>query len=405
MDLAEASRLLFTPVTLLLYAGGMVGYFFSMAYSEDAAGRGGDSSAGGIRRVRHVAFVLTCLGIAAHVGHIVTRGVAAGRYPLGNMFEFSSMMILLLVAGGFVTLHRRTRRPGLVGFVLLGGLLTAGAALLLYSEPGPLQPILDTWWLNLHVSLIVFAGGVFTLGAVFNALHLLRDTAELHQADNRDTALERSIKKPSGHGGVAVLERGDDAAAPGQQDGSASHGGSPEPRLSASQLRSGLTQTVAGVEAPWRLVAGAVAVAFVFSLIWWDPETTLAIVLTAIGSTLIGWWAVPYLPESRVLDWLTHRTIVFGFPIWTVGVIAGAMWAEQSWGRFWGWDPKETSSFVLWVSYALYLHARATNGLKRRTASWIGLASFGVFMFTYYAVNLVVTGLHSYGGIDPTVSG
>jgi ABC-type transport system involved in cytochrome c biogenesis permease subunit len=80
-------------------------------------------------------------------------------------------------------------------------------------------------------------------------------------------------------------------------------------------------------------------------------------------------------------------------------VIAGAMWAEQSWGRFWGWDPKETASFLTWVAYAAYLHARATRGTRGRGAAWIGLFSFAVLMFTYYAVNLVFVGLHSYAGL------
>jgi ABC-type transport system involved in cytochrome c biogenesis permease subunit len=75
------------------------------------------------------------------------------------------------------------------------------------------------------------------------------------------------------------------------------------------------------------------------------------------------------------------------------------MWAEESWGRFWGWDPKETASFLTWIAYAAYLHARATRGTRGRGAAWLGILAFAVLMFTYYAVNLVITGLHSYAGV------
>ena len=108
---------------------------------------------------------------------------------------------------------------------------------------------------------------------------------------------------------------------------------------------------------------------------------------------------MPYLPSATTLDGLAYRTTALGFFGWTFGVIAGAMWAEQSWGRFWGWDPKETGSFLTWIAYAAYLHARATRGARGRGAGWIGLWAFAVLMFTYYGVNLVIVGLHSYAGL------
>ncbi len=82
--------------------------------------------------------------------------------------------------------------------------------------------------------------------------------------------------------------------------------------------------------------------------------------------------------------------------MWTFAVIMGAIWAEQSWGRYWGWDPKETSAFLTWVAYAGYLHARATRGMRGRRAGWLGILAYAVLMFTYFVVNMIVVGLHSY---------
>ena len=102
------------------------------------------------------------------------------------------------------------------------------------------------------------------------------------------------------------------------------------------------------------------------------------------------------LPEATVLDRLSYGVIAFAFPIWTFAVIAGAIWAESAWGRYWGWDPKETWSFITWVLYAGYLHARATAGWKGRKAAWVAVAAAGALIVDYYVVNIFVVGLHSY---------
>jgi cytochrome c-type biogenesis protein CcsB len=106
------------------------------------------------------------------------------------------------------------------------------------------------------------------------------------------------------------------------------------------------------------------------------------------------------LPSSESLDRLAYRIITFAFPVWTFAIIAGAIWAEQAWSRYWGWDPKETWSFITWLGYAAYLHARATAGWRGRRAATLSLIAFGALMVDYYVVNTVITGLHSYAGLS-----
>jgi len=106
------------------------------------------------------------------------------------------------------------------------------------------------------------------------------------------------------------------------------------------------------------------------------------------------------LPNAVTLDRVAHRTAVFGFPIWTFAVIAGAIWAESAWGRYWGWDPKETWAFIAWVVYAGYLHARTTAGWRGRPAAWVNVVGLVVMVFNLLYVNMVSTGLHSYGGLN-----
>jgi cytochrome c-type biogenesis protein CcsB len=105
------------------------------------------------------------------------------------------------------------------------------------------------------------------------------------------------------------------------------------------------------------------------------------------------------LPSAAVLDRLAYRVHAFSFPIWTFAVIAGAIWAENAWSRYWGWDPKETWSFITWVVYAAYLHARATAGWRGTRAATIALLGFACFLFNYFGVNIWITGLHSYAGL------
>lgn len=105
------------------------------------------------------------------------------------------------------------------------------------------------------------------------------------------------------------------------------------------------------------------------------------------------------LPTSQALDRMAYRTTVFIMPVWTFAIVAGAIWAESAWGRFWGWDPKETCAFIAWVAYAAYLHARATAGWRGWRAAWINIAGLAVMIFNLFFINIVITGLHSYAGL------
>ena len=105
------------------------------------------------------------------------------------------------------------------------------------------------------------------------------------------------------------------------------------------------------------------------------------------------------LPSLDVLDQLSYRLVAFVFPLWTFAVIAGAIWAEAAWGRYWGWDPKETWAFITWILYAAYLHARVTAGWKGRKAAWKCLLAGSTYLFNYVWVNVWGTGRHTYSGL------
>jgi cytochrome c-type biogenesis protein CcsB len=105
------------------------------------------------------------------------------------------------------------------------------------------------------------------------------------------------------------------------------------------------------------------------------------------------------LPDSRRIDLIAYRFLAFAFPLWTFTVAAGAIWAQYAWGRYWGWDPKETWALVTWVIYACYLHARSTAGWRGTKAAVIAIIGLASFWFNFVGINLLVSGLHSYAGI------
>lgn len=108
---------------------------------------------------------------------------------------------------------------------------------------------------------------------------------------------------------------------------------------------------------------------------------------------------IKQLPSRETLEKLTHRIVAFSFPLWTFAVVAGAIWAENAWGRYWGWDPKETWAFITWVIFAAYLHARSTAGWKHNKASVIAIMGWSAFLINYFGVNIFVNSLHSYAGV------
>jgi cytochrome c-type biogenesis protein CcsB len=140
------------------------------------------------------------------------------------------------------------------------------------------------------------------------------------------------------------------------------------------------------------VVAAVLAVVFLFA----DRHTRRA----AAGLPVRNTEVFRLLPSPERLDQFAYRTVVFAFPLWTFGIMAGAIWADEAWGRYWGWDPTETWAFITWVVYACFLHARVTAGWRGRRAAYIQLVGFACLLFNLLGVSLFISGLHSYAGLS-----
>ncbi|WP_146340870.1 c-type cytochrome biogenesis protein CcsB [Nesterenkonia sp. NBAIMH1] len=262
---------------------------------------------GARRPLANAAVALTAVALAAHAFAVAARGLAANRWPMGNMYEFLVSTAVLVTAVYLVTLIRRDLR--FLGTFVLGLIVTMMiVATIVFPTPiGHVQPALQSPWIAIHVSLASMAIGLFVITFAMNVLQLIQAKREKALAEAGPTGAERTLA------GTSFL----------------------------------------------RLVPNA------FSLENWS-----------------------------------YRLNAVAFVFWTLGpMITGAIWAQQSWGRYWGWDTKEIWTFVIWVVYACYLHARATRGWTGTRSAWLSIIGFACIVFNYAVVNVYFPGLHSYAGL------
>ncbi len=275
------------PAKVKLGAAGGPGAGASVAYGRSPALR--------------VGVAMTVLAWLLHLSGTVLRGLAAGRVPWANMYEFAltgtliitTVFLLVLVVAKQDLRFLGTFVTGLV-LVLLGV-----ATINFYVSPIPLPPALQSIWLVIHVFVASASVGFFALGFALSVVQLMQARRE------------------------AVI-------------------------ASAKAAKASFLAT---------------------------------------------------LPDAVSLENLAYRVNIIGFIMWTFTLMAGAVWAEKAWGRYWGWDTKEVWTFIIWVVYAGYIHARATRGWRGSRSAWLAIIGFSTVLFNFTVVNLFFKGLHAYSGL------
>lgn len=287
-------------------------------------------------RIGRAAVVLTAVGLSANLLSILARGLATSRLPLANMYEFTSVICAAAVLCWLIVLTRTGARTMGLFVMLPVVILMFVAGTVLYVPAAPVVPALNSYWKWIHVTTIALSSSVLLVSGAASLLYVLRGNADRKSA----------------------------ARVTGSQ------------RVNPDRVTS---QTAAA-------------------------EAAAGTAPAVIGATMTAQASrtplMMKLPSTATLDRIAYRTAIVAFPVYTFAVIAGAMWAEVAWGRYWGWDPKETCAFITWVIYAAYLHARSTAGWRGRRAAWISVVGFVSVLFNLFFVNMVVSGLHSYAGLN-----
>ena len=241
---------------------------------------------------------LVWVGVALHLVAFVTRGLAANRFPLGNLYEYILFMTAVIMVVVAVVVQRKnwhTVWPWLLFPMVIAMFLNSTV---FHMQAAPVVPALQSYWLPVHVSSVSIGASVGLVSGAFALLYLLR----MHQPRGEEHGVLGAIARP--------------------------------------------------------------------------------------------------LPDAKTLDQIAYKTAVVTLPLFGIGIVFGAIWAEVAWGRFWGWDAKETVSMITWILYAAYLHARATAGWKSAAAAWINVFAMAMTIFNMTYVNTVIAGLHSYAGLN-----
>lgn len=313
--------LLWTAVAI--YAAAFVAYAFDLARRSQATadaqtvretvlvGAGGGSAvassgASGVDAppqrfvMARIGTSLTVLGFVFHLAATVTRGIAAGRVPWANLYEFAMIGTLLIIAVYLIVLTRIDLRflgTFITGLVVV--LLGLGATNF-YVEVSPLMDPLKSIWLIIHVFVASLATAFFALAFALSVIQLMQSRRE-------------------------------------------------------RRIAEGAAKT---------------------------------------GPGFLGTF-----PTSIRLESLAYLFTIIGFILWTFTLIAGSIWAYYAWSRFWGFDVKETWTFVIWVIYAGYIHARATRGWRGNPSAWLAIVGFSAVIFNFTIVNVFFKGLHAYSGL------
>ncbi len=284
-------------------------------------------------------------------GLLGARWIDAGDFPLSNLYES-----LFFLAWGITAVHvlagwlAPSRLVGVVTAPVVMGIVSFGAMALPdeMQVPQPLVPALQSNWLMMHVTVMMLSYAALLVGSVLALAFLVVTRGQpvqlkgdsLGATTYRSRTIQQQVTQES-----VTESRAEPVAPSGSGEGSG----------------------VAVLDPP-------------------QTQVTPAIQLTPQKLSL-----------AEVLDNSSYRLIGLGFPLLTIGIIAGAVWANEAWGTYWSWDPKETWALITWLVFAAYLHARITKGWQGRRPAILASAGFVVVWICYLGVNLLGKGLHSYG--------
>jgi ABC-type transport system involved in cytochrome c biogenesis permease subunit len=373
-----------------------------------------------------VAFAVSIIGFLCQVTYFFTRWYSGGweHIPTSNMYEFMTFLGMMIMFA-FLIVYMIYRTPVLGVFALPIGFIIIAYASVFPSEVQPLIPALQSYWLKIHVTTAATGEAFFAVGFAGGFMYLLRaiDYSGNSKKERREqrgieftiffilmlvafiasiftfnatgykAEFSKQVTVTDAQGQEQSVTRKEIYVLPPIVQPNGTQVDQMTPFLGISKPLFEAPSWLNGASAGRKL--NTVLWSVLFGLILYGLAR-LAVrkpLGAAIGPILKGM-------EAEDLDEISYRAIAIGYPIFTLGALIFAMiWAQEAWGRFWGWDPKEVWALITWLFYAVFLHLRLSKGWQGKKSAWLSVIGFLVVMFTLVGVNLVIAGLHSYAGV------
>ncbi|MFE6166954.1 c-type cytochrome biogenesis protein CcsB [Viridibacillus arvi] len=350
-----------------------------------------------------LAIIITLVGFIANLGYFITRWVYAGHAPVSNMFEFTTAFGMFVV-GAFILIYFIYKVPALGLFALPIAIIIIAYASMFPREVNPLIPALKSYWLYIHVITAAIGESILAISAVAGLIYLLKNidlTKRSKESFWIEVVMYALILVL---GFVAVTTTFNVTGYEAEfsyidKDGNTKEITYNTPALFGMHQSELLTadkmEPIANVPAivnakklttvVWSILIGTVLYGIIRLII----RKPIAVIMQPFAKRA----------NSQLMDEIGYRSVLIGFPVFTLGALIFAMiWAQEAWSRFWGWDPKEVWALITWLFYAAFLHLRLSKGWQGKKSAWLAVIGFVIIMFNLVAVNLIIAGLHSYAG-------
>ena len=396
MDLLSvSSTALFTAFILYLVATFLFGFTIKDKRTDKQQGKS---------KIGTFAISVTILGFIAQLVYFITRWMASGHAPVGNMFEFVTFLGMCIVLA-FIIIYFYYKLSFLGLFALPIAMIIIAYASMFPTDTAPLVPSLQSNWLWIHVTTVAIGQGILSISFVAGLMYLIK-TVNQSKLNKKSFWLEAVLytmflligfvlistvfnamnyhavfEYPEGNAVVETDYHMPAIAAP--HEGTLVSEDVMQPWFETPGWMQGEDAGRKFNSVIWSVITGTILYG-----------VTLLILRKRVGAAL-----QPLFKNVKadLLDEIEYRSVAIGFPVFTLGgLIFAAIWAQIAWGRFWGWDPKEVWALVTWFFYAAYLHLRLSRGWHGEKSAWLAIIGFGIILFNLIVVNLVLAGLHSY---------
>ncbi|MDV6377857.1 c-type cytochrome biogenesis protein CcsB [Sporosarcina sp. GW1-11] len=344
---------------------------------------------------------LTYSALLLQLTYFVLRWLAIGHAPVSNMYEFMTFFGIMLVTSSLL-LYQLYKQMVLVLFSIPFSLIVMGFGGVFMSEASPLIPALQSNWLSIHVITVAFSSAILSIAFATGVIYLLCVLdVELKTVHTKSlefvmyclVILLGFIMSSFIFSNISdeklIRFEGEE-----QKTVQVTYM-LPAIIVNQNAVLVDVEQSIGLIEVPSFIDAKKV------NTILWSLliGSFLYLIIRKLTGKNIIQLLKPFTKRvnSRVMDEMSYRAVVIGFPLFSLGGLLFAMiWAHLAWGRFWGWDPKEVWALITWLFYAAFLHLRTSQGWEGKRTAWMSIVGFGLIVFNQVFVNLVISGLHSY---------